>query len=109
MKRPGCWDAGNQDQGNDSRPDTVEYFHHPDIVLKMIEKQSDGQYDTKSDMDTRQVNGGVITYENGEAKEKALASIGEMLSASSKEEHGKKMMNELPSSISIKSALRKKF
>ena len=47
MKRPGCWDAGNQDQGNDSRPDTVEYFHHPDIVLKMIEKQSDGQYDTK--------------------------------------------------------------
>lgn len=69
----------------------------------------DGQYDTKPDMDTRQVNGGVITYENGEAKEKALASIGEMLSASSKEEHGKKMMNELPASISIKSALRKKF
>lgn len=68
-----------------------------------------GQYGTKSDMDTKQVNGGVITYENGEAKEKALASIGEMFSASSKEEHGKKMMNELPSSISIKSALRKKF
>ena len=68
-----------------------------------------GQYGTKPNMDTRQVNGGVITYENGEAKEKALASIGEMLSASSKEEHSKKMMNELPASISIKSALRKKF
>lgn len=60
------------------------------------------------DADTRQMQGVTVIPENNEAKEKALTSIGQMLS-SNKEEQGKKMMNELPATISIRPALRKKF
>lgn len=77
-----------------------------DSLNKTPHKSSepDQQQETNDGKDIRPATG-----ENGEAKEKALASIGEMLSNGSNGESGKKMMNELPSSISIKSALRKKF
>lgn len=80
-------------------------------INKSSDKSSkqDQHEELKDDKNTKSVNGALLTYENGEAKEKALASIGEMLSVSSKDEQGKKMMNELPTSISIKSALKKKF
>lgn len=66
------------------------------------------QHTVNDDAGAKQMQGVAVISENSEAKEKALASIGQMLS-SNKEEQGKKMMSELPASISIRPALRKKF
>lgn len=82
------------------------------VSINKTPGKSSGQkqkLETNDSIGLKQVNSTSLSPDTGEAKEKALVSIGEMLSTSSQDERGKKMMNELPTSISIKSVARKRF